>query len=365
MNPASYLRLIFWPLAAALACTVAAVNPFFHPQIPPAACALAWFADLAMVLLLSIHPLTARLGVVIAGVFLAIPCYVVTLPLIRAWLILGMAIPLLIALVPIYSPPTTDFSGRLAFLFSWFGTRKIQRRTPGLDIPSLIRLVLAAVVFGLALAGIGMISPSGFGWPIRWLAGGIMIFSVGEMFAASQGLLTKSMGISAPPFMRSPYLAASISEFWSRRWNVATSQLMFRALCFRPAARGGMVAGLFAAFAASAIVHALLAYAAQGRWGLALVFGAFFLVQPLLILAERAMDVRHWPLPAARIWTLTALAITSPLFVEPMIQVATSTFHAVGTLWLPTLATVCSTLIFNGVVALGQLKLCVKPRMAA
>lgn len=294
---------------------------------------------------------------------MAIPCHVETLALIRAWLVIGMAMPFVIALVPLYAPPTADFSGRLAFFFSWFGTRKIQTQPAGFKTLSLGRLVLAVITFAVALTGTETIAPSGIGWLGRWLAGGIVMFSVAELCAASQDLLTKLMGIIAPPFMRSPYLAASISEFWARRWNVAASQLGFRPLCFRPAARGGMIAGLFAAFGASAILHALLGYAAWGRWGMALVFGSFFLVQPVLILLERALNVHRWPRPAARTWTLLALAGTSPLFLEPAIQVAGSTLHAYGNvLWL-TFVAVGFAIVFNGIVAFGQLRFCAQPRM--
>jgi hypothetical protein len=81
--------------------------------------------------------------------------------------------------------------------------------------------------------------------------------------------------------------------------SVAASALGFRPLVFAPLARRGIALALFAAFFASAVSHTLLAYMAMVRWKISLVCGAFFVVQPLLILAERRMNVRRWPTAGA------------------------------------------------------------------
>src|SRR5208337_2183618 len=108
--------------------------------------------------------------------------------------------------------------------------------------------------------------------------------------------------------------------------------------CFVPLARCGAVFAMFATFAISAVGHALMAFFALGRWKIAAVFGAFFLVQPLLIAAERRLAVRRWPPEAARAWTLTALAVTSPLFIEPTLQGLEKSWGAPDNALLPTLA---------------------------
>ena len=96
---------------------------------------------------------------------------------------------------------------------------------------------------------------------------------------------------------------------------------IFCKACYEPLARHGRVRALFAAFIVSGIWHWLLAYVLLGRWGISVVWGAFFFVQPLLILLERRMKVRRWRPAAARGWTLSALAVTCPLIVEPTLQI--------------------------------------------
>ena len=63
---------------------------------------------------------------------------------------------------------------------------------------------------------------------------------------------------------------------------------------------------------------------------MSVVWGAFFFVQPLLILLERRMKVRRWRPAAARGWTLSALAVTCPLIVEPMLQIFARILEAAG-----------------------------------
>jgi len=243
-------------------------------------------------------------------------------------------------------------------LFTWMGTQKIKRRAGSFDIASLLRLITAAVIFAAALACVKMVSAADFWLVARWLAGGIMVFAFAEMITAGHDFLTTLVGISAPALMRSPFLSTSVGEFWTRRWNVAASALGFRPLFFAPLARRGIVLALFAAFFASAVAHVLVAYMAMGQWKISLVCGAFFLVQPVLILAERRMNVRHWPTAAARVWTLSALAVISPLLVEPGLQIIAPSLGATDNVLLPTIATLGFAIIVNVFFSVGQLVSC-------
>ena len=112
---------------------------------------------------------------------------------------------------------------------------------------------------------------------------------------------------------------------------------------------------MFATFAISAVGHALLAVFALGRWNMAVVFGAFFLVQPLLIAAERRLAVRRWRPAAGRAWTLTALAITSPMIIEPTLQFFEKSGGAQHPVLLPTLAALGFIITVSGVVSLVSL----------
>jgi hypothetical protein len=88
---------------------------------------------------------------------------------------------------------------------------------------------------------------------------------------------------------------------------------------------------------------------AIGKWGISFSCGAFFCVQPLLIAAERRMNLRRWRLAAARIWTLAALTITSPLFVEPALQIIESSW---GTQHSPLGPTVSALVFVMGLCGL-------------
>ncbi len=185
-----------------------------------------------------------------------------------------------------------------------------------------------------------------------------MILGFAEMATASHDFLAAMMGFSAPALMRSPFLSTSVGEFWTKRWNVAASALVFRPLFFAPLARQGMVLALFAVFFASGVGHALLAYMAMLRWKISLICGAFFVVQPLLILAERRMNVRRWPTAAARGWTLAALAITSPLFVEPVIEFITPSLDATNNVLAPTAFALGFAMVVNAFFLVGQFATC-------
>jgi hypothetical protein len=348
-------KKLLWPAAAVTIGALLSLNPFYAPNFSLQLGITAWFADMAIVLVLLAHSITMRLGILIAGASLAVPCFLQASPLSRGLLMCCMMFPFAVASAPLFAPPNAGFRGRLTYFFSWMGTQKIQRRACGFDKASLLHLVAATMVLAAALAGVKAASTVGLGLLLRWLAGGIMIFAFAEIATASHDFLTALAGLNSPALMRSPCLSTSVAEFWTKRWNVAASALGFRPLFFAPLARRGAIFGLFAAFLASAIGHVLLAYMAMMRWKISLVCGAFFLVQPFLILAERRMNVRRWPATAARVWSLAALAITSPLFVEPGIELIAPSLHATNGLLAPTLFTVGLAIVVNVFFLLGQL----------
>jgi len=339
---------------------LAALNPFYTPDISVPFGITALFADMVLVLLLSVHPITARLGILAAGLFLAVPCFLGSSSLARSLLMCCMAFPLAIATAPLFAPPTSNFRAQLGWFFSWRETGKIERRRRSFEVASLLHLIAAAATFTVATFCVKSVSAVGCWLLLRWLAGGIMILAFVETVTASHDLLTHLMGIKSPALMRSPILSTSIGEFWTRRWNVAASALLFRPIFFKPFARRGVALGLFAAFFFSGFAHVLLAFMAMGRWKISLVCGAFFAVQPLLILAERKMKVRCWPTAAARTWTLAALAITSPLFVEPAIQLVTPSLRLTNNVLWPTVAMLGFTVVINLFFSVGQLIACPK-----
>lgn len=314
----------------------------------------AWIADALLVLALSANPIGARVGVLMSGLFMAIPCFVWTAPLNCLLLVGFMSVPFLAAGGLLNVQPIVGFRARLAYLCAWSDTYPLQRRARRFDAAALRNLFLATAVFVGAIAMVKTVSTNGLNLPVRWLAGGVGVLAFGEMATTGPNFMMAALGINVPPFFQSPYRSVTISEFWAKRWNRAAGELL-RRCCFAPLARHGAVFALFATFAISAAGHALMAFFTLGRWKIAVVFGAFFLVQPLLIAAERRLAVRRWRPAAGRAWTLTALAVTSPLVIEPGIQGLEKSWGAPDNALLPTLAVFGLIILLSGIVSLVSL----------
>jgi hypothetical protein len=348
-------KQVIWPVVGIVIGALARTNPFYEPHITLEVGVTAWFVDMVLVLIMSCHPFTARVGVLVAGLFMAVPCFLRALPVFRFLLMCGMGFAFAVAAVQLFAVPTAGFRGRLAYLFTWLGTREVKRRARSFDAVSLLHLIVATLVLAAAVAVVKAVSPSGIWWLARWLAGGIMLLACAEMTTAGHYFLTALMGLNAPALMRSPHRSASIGEFWAKRWNPAASALVFGKYFFAPLARREVGLALFAAFFASAVAHVLLLYMATQRWGISLMWGAFFLVQPLFIAVERRMKVRRWRPMAKWAWTLAALAIASPLLVEPALQLIEPTWGTPDKVLLPTIRVLGLVIFVNVFVSLGSL----------
>lgn len=345
------------PVAGIILVALIIPNPFYTPHIPFLVGLMAWCVDLLVVLILPAYSIGARIGPLVAGIFLAVPCFTATLPLLRGLLMCFTAVPFLAAIALAGAPRLQGFRARLAHLCFRSGIYQGKQPAHRLDAAALLQLVIATAVFAAAMAVVKVTPAFGQGLPVRWLAGGIMIFAVAEMATAGLPLVAAAFGVAVWPFMQSPYRSASIGEFWTRRWNIYTSALA-RKYCFAPLARRGVALALFTTFFISAVAHVLLFAMAAGRWKMSLICGAFFLVQPLLIGIERRLKVRHWHRAAARTWTLTALALTSPLFVEPALQIFEKSWGAPGDMLLPVVATLGFVLGFSGILSLVAFAAC-------
>lgn len=316
-----------------------------------------WLGDMALAVVCWAHPVAARAGVLLAGLFMAVPCFVPGPPLLRVWLMCCMAFPLVIASVPVLAPQVTGFQARLALFFSWDHTRELSRRPRCFDAASLLHLLLASAAFGATLAVVESVPVFGPWLLLRWLAGGLMILALAEMFTAAHKFVTAAAGLMSPYLMRSPILSASLREFWSRRWNPGMS-FLFRRSCFDPLAPRHPLLALVAAFAASALAHVLLVFMAMLQWTPSLVNASFFLAQIPLILAERRMKVHRWPALAAHAWTLAALAVTAPLFVEPVLQILDFSFHPHHLAAPAAIIALCFIVVMEAFFAIGGLLAC-------
>jgi hypothetical protein len=114
---------------------------------------------------------------------------------------------------------------------------------------------------------------------------------LGLVFALHFGLfhilscIWRSLGVQATPIMNWPIAAQSLTDFWSRRWNLAFRDLANR-FVFRPLVRPlGPSHALLASFVVSGLVHDLVvSVPAGGGYGLPTMY---FTLQGLTILAQR------------------------------------------------------------------------------
>lgn len=161
------------------------------------------------------------------------------------------------------------------------------------DAASLILVTL------LALAGLSM----------------IMHFGVVNVTAG----VWRWFGVDCRPIMRTPLAARSLSEFWSRRWNIAFSEMTALAIVRPLTPRIGKKAAVFSAFLASGILHELaISVPVKAGFGLPLLY---FALHGALVLAEGAMQRIGRPIdrygPLAHVWTIGWLLLPLPILFHP------------------------------------------------
>src|SRR5262249_50220877 len=105
-------------------------------------------------------------------------------------------------------------------------------------------------------------------------------FSVFDLLAAAW----RAAGIPAEKLFDCPVRAASLAEFWGRRWDRVFSDFA-RAVMFRPLARrAGVLPATLAVFALSGVAHELVITVPAGAgYGGPLLY---FLIQGALVVAE-------------------------------------------------------------------------------
>ena len=286
--------------------------------VPVEVAVAAWLFEIILVVALSGHSFGARAGMVISGMCLSFPRFVIAPPWARLLLLCFLCVPVAASAALALHSPIPKFRSRLAWLCGWSERFPIRQQSRRFDGAALLSLAVATLILAatLALAQTDAVSES----PLRWPIAGIALLSVAEMFATTHRVAAASAGLCHPPLFASPHGARSIAEFWSHRWYIPAAELLRRA-CFRPLSRHGIWIAVFSTFAVSAVGHALLAFMVLGQWKIAVACGSFFLVQGALLGVERHLQVRRWPAFAARIWTLGSLLLSSPLVLEPLLRI--------------------------------------------
>ncbi len=208
-------------------------------------------------------------------------------------------------------PRPRSFPLRLWHLLAGFDTREATRCPPRLD---RALVVSTAVHAAIATAG-WFLAPTA-----RWLGGAALVYGVAGSIDAGLRAAYLGLGLEIPRIQRHPIAARSIAEFWGRRWNRVVGSWL-RANLYTPMARRGMKTGApLMVFLASGLLHVYITWAALDIAAGALM-GVFFLLQPMLIATERIFGVERWNAAWARVWTVTALFIASPIFVDPMLRI--------------------------------------------
>jgi hypothetical protein len=196
------------------------------------------------------------------------------------------------------------------------------------------RITLARGIVGLALCvGLLVVGNQLRLWRWSRAADDLLVFlevAVGTagmdaLFVGVSGLA----GLSVAGLLDHPIRSASLSEFWSRRWNRLVQGNLARGF-FRPYARRGRWAlGTLAAFGASGMMHVIAVLDAR-RLALtvkpAAIVMAFFLVHATLVLAERRWRLDRQPRTEAgllwvRVRTLGLFVALSPLLLDPFATV--------------------------------------------
>lgn len=137
---------------------------------------------------------------------------------------------------------------------------------------------------------------------LRELTEAFMLYwFLGVLMDGPAALMGWGMGMSISPHFDAPYLSASMSEFWSKRWNLTVGNTL-RFLCYDPVHEGRLIASdkpykvsklrsaaaICWTFVVSGLMHEFLIWyleprAATGEWL------TFFVLQGPLLLAETSL----------------------------------------------------------------------------
>jgi hypothetical protein len=129
----------------------------------------------------------------------------------------------------------------------------------------------------------------------------------------------RALGVGCRPLFRAPLRSQSLTEFWSRRWNLAFSEMLALTV-YRPLAGAvGRRTAVFLSFLGSGILHELaISVPVRAGYGLPTLY---FSLHGLLTLLEQEMARRGWPIERlgwlARLWTLGWLVAPLPLLFHP------------------------------------------------
>jgi|CXWL01.1.fsa_nt_gi hypothetical protein len=282
---------------------------------------IVWLAATILVSLISATDNGSRFSLFACVVLLPLP-ELTTAPLPIKVVIAFLVIVLFVGTVDfVFGRRPLTFQGRISYIFGWLLLADTNCRKPAprrLDTSGALQILCA-----LACGAVAILA-----WPLvetlsqvtRYFARGILaaiiVLSLAELTSGFVRLASAASASALPPVHDSPYKSRTLSEFWSGRWNLVMASWLKRH-CFLPLRRYGAALALAATFAVSACFHAYLF--ASVDWSIALSWASFFLLQPLLLLVERKINVKKWPPLLARLWTISTLILVLPLLLGPFL----------------------------------------------
>lgn len=148
-----------------------------------------------------------------------------------------------------------------------------------------------------------------------------VLLLIGYSLILHFGILTMSagfwrlFGVKTYLLFRSPLLSNSLSEFWSKRWNIAFSEMISIAI-YRPLKKRVGPAGLIiVSFIFSGVLHEMAISLPVGK-GFGLPF-IYFIIQGTMVLTEKFLEDRNITFLKnkfiAKVWVYFWVIIPAPL----------------------------------------------------
>jgi hypothetical protein len=169
---------------------------------------------------------------------------------------------------------------------------------------------IAIVLFTACLAGAVWLVPASVPGilriPLRVTVACVMILLLAELNSHLVQLFGSACGVEFAPVHDHPYRTRRITAFWSVRWKRPGTR-WFRQHAFLPVRGRSVTLAMLTLVRLSAAVHVyLITSVVSAAW--MTMFRAFFIVQPIIMIAERRLHVRRWPTYLCRVWTFAVLA---------------------------------------------------------
>ena len=155
-----------------------------------------------------------------------------------------------------------------------------------------------------------IISRNQFSWPARAYLAIVPFWLLTQALSLATQLLYAPVSLTIPPWHKQPWRAASLAEFWGRRWNRLFADWM-RQVCFRPLFRMPRL-GIVFAFITSGLIHELLVNLPLWLVFRVNLFGSmciYFLLQAAGIFVEKQFLKRNRLANRVFMWAIVLLPV--------------------------------------------------------